>query len=63
MNREPSVCWDQYPSAYHYEESPPRAQLCPVCNGRGTVPVKGNVTSSYEETCHGCDGRGWVTVR
>ncbi len=30
-----------------------QAVLCPVCNGSGKVKKK---------TCHGCDGKGWVSV-
>ena len=30
-----------------------KAQLCPVCQGSGNY--KG-------ASCHGCHGRGWVTV-
>ena len=44
------------------------AQLCPVCKGEGKitrVETYGNLTScraSYQVTCHGCKGTGWVTV-
>jgi hypothetical protein len=30
-----------------------KAQLCPVCNGSGKYDNK---------ECHGCYGKGWVTV-
>ena len=30
-----------------------RAVLCPVCCGKGKVNGK---------LCHGCNGKGWVTV-
>ena len=30
-----------------------RAQLCPVCTGSGKYK---------NERCHGCNGKGWVTV-
>lgn len=46
----------------------PRAQLCPVCNGSGRVtnPEIWDQTRSSKPfptiTCHGCYGRGWVTV-
>jgi len=35
-------------------------EKCPVCYGQGKVlDAIGNPTL---ETCHGCNGRGWVTV-
>lgn len=40
------------------------AEICPVCNGRGYINeygYKGKVADA-EPKCHGCDGRGWVTV-
>jgi len=30
-----------------------KAQICPVCNGSGKYEGK---------ECHGCDGKGWVSV-
>lgn len=33
-----------------------KASLCPVCMGPGQ---KQNI---YESVCHGCDGKGWVSV-
>jgi DnaJ-class molecular chaperone len=38
------------------------AEICPICNGRGTVPNAMDNTSTAEVTCHGCNGKGWVTV-
>lgn len=38
-----------------------KAVLCPVCNGGGTIPTSGTAVAP-EKTCHGCDGKGWVTV-
>jgi hypothetical protein len=37
------------------------AQICPVCNGSGTVlgPLSSNLAPPIV-TCHGCQGRGWV---
>lgn len=32
------------------------AEKCPVCDGYGVVPRE------EERTCHGCKGKGWVTV-
>ena len=38
-----------------------RAQLCPVCGGTGTIaePLS---SGTGDKTCHGCGGKGWVTV-
>ena len=30
------------------------AEICPVCKGKGRID--GN-------TCHGCDGKGWIAIR
>lgn len=41
------------------------AELCPVCKGRGyinEVGFTGKVDPTTETKCHGCDGKGWVTV-
>jgi len=42
------------------------AERCPVCNGRGTLRPEDlgecGYTSSAERQCHGCGGKGWVTV-
>jgi hypothetical protein len=41
-----------------------KAVLCPVCSGKGKVVNDNCSTSqgSYQETCHGCWGKGWVEV-
>lgn len=39
-----------------------QAVLCPVCNGRGKLPPQENFTGYYEIPCHGCGGKGWVSV-
>ena len=43
-----------------------KAQICPVCTGDGKIlkSFKAGITTmkKKEETCHGCGGRGWVTV-
>lgn len=31
------------------------AEKCPVCSGTGK--------SEPDKVCHGCDGKGWVTVK
>jgi hypothetical protein len=35
------------------------AEICPVCNGKGTIEQNG---ATDPKTCHGCNGKGWVTV-
>jgi len=39
------------------------AERCPVCHGSGKI-WKGVGTSStgYEDSCYGCNGKGWVSV-
>ena len=39
------------------------AEKCPVCNGSGKIrTVSGAGTLLYDEPCHGCQGKGWITV-
>ncbi len=41
------------------------AEKCPICFGSGehTPPENPRVTGSEPvRTCHGCGGKGWVTV-
>lgn len=40
------------------------AEVCPVCKGSGKVfSSSSNTTAtSIQETCHGCDGDGWIIV-
>lgn len=43
-----------------------KAEICPVCKGIGKYVEYLNYyinTAPYtEKTCHGCNGRGWVSV-
>ncbi len=44
------------------------AEKCPVCGGLGTLEKHDFIgtTSVYPpsiETCHGCNGLGWITVQ
>jgi len=44
-----------------------KAQICPVCMGKGKYGPRGIIAigkdQGYEEPdCHGCGGKGWVTV-
>lgn len=44
------------------------AEKCPVCGGTGTYvqkyqPAHSTTTITLQRsTCHGCGGKGWVTV-
>lgn len=42
------------------------SEICPVCNGAGKIRQYLDyvcTTNCYSETtCHGCLGKGWVTV-
>jgi DnaJ-class molecular chaperone len=46
-------------------------EICPVCKGSGKVRMfdgylvaedAAHVKGEEEKTCHGCNGKGWVTV-
>ena len=37
-----------------------KAQICPVCNGKGKLNIYDKYT--YDKTCHGCNGKGWIEV-
>ena len=39
------------------------SEKCPVCGGRGQIIDNDFTMTAYARPCHGCDGRGWVTVR
>ncbi len=40
------------------------AEKCPVCKGAGKVSSNNaSTTGPYFGTCHGCGGKGWVTVQ
>jgi len=39
------------------------AEKCPICNGNGTVERDtGTAAGRVNEICHGCGGKGWITV-
>ena len=41
------------------------AEKCPLCNGSGKSIVDISTLKEpkiLEKICHGCDGKGWVTV-
>ena len=41
-----------------------RAEICPVCSGTGVYPKPdpNNKTQAESRTCHGCQGKGWVSI-
>lgn len=39
------------------------AERCPVCHGAGTINKDPYATGIINESCYGCQGRGWVTVQ
>lgn len=45
------------------------AEVCPVCNGSGKYKeysyFREQTTSQnyIEKVCHGCQGKGWISVR
>lgn len=44
------------------------AEICPVCRGTGKYTIYNTYVNSTftpysEQTCHGCGGKGWVTVQ
>jgi len=43
-----------------------KAQTCPVCLGKGKIYDAESFGKTYKDkykTCHGCGGKGWVTVQ
>jgi len=38
------------------------SEICPVCRGNGVVEIDQRTTAGKVKKCHGCYGRGWVTV-
>ena len=41
------------------------AQICPVCNGCGKYTPYNDYKTTLcpvETVCHGCSGKGWITV-
>ncbi len=39
-----------------------QAVKCPVCGGVGCVYGGFETGTMPQQTCHGCDGKGWVEV-
>ncbi len=41
----------------------PKPHKCPVCAGSGSLKmIVGGPPRPEDRNCHGCDGKGWVTV-
>jgi DnaJ-class molecular chaperone len=38
--------------------APPHAEKCPICEGKGMLPD----TEKEVIKCHGCQGKGWITI-
>jgi DnaJ-class molecular chaperone len=38
------------------------SEMCPVCKGISKVRANTTHTLIELETCHGCNGKGWITV-
>jgi DnaJ-class molecular chaperone len=54
-----------YPTCSHSH-----AEVCPICHGTGKITKNfdgnGYIPTGQEtitQFCHGCSGKGWVTVR
>ncbi len=40
------------------------AEVCPVCRGEGAEKTEiREWDSGSTKVCHGCGGKGWITVR
>jgi len=39
-----------------------KADLCPVCNGKGVIYGVAESGAYPTTTCYGCNGKGWVEV-
>lgn len=43
-----------------------KAQICPICMGKGKImDYQGQYVAVSDKyiICHGCGGKGWVTIR
>lgn len=38
------------------------SEKCPVCSGEGIVKKDTEFSGPENKTCHGCNGKGWITV-
>lgn len=38
------------------------AERCPVCGGTGRIVTLPHLTVPVTVQCHGCNGKGWVSV-
>ena len=39
-----------------------QAVTCPICLGCGVEEIKDSKYTYYNKRCHGCEGKGWVSV-
>lgn len=49
---------------FEWPNGSPKPHKCPVCNGDGEYRT-GSLSTTLGpaiKRCHGCDGKGWVTV-
>lgn len=67
-NTGPIFTWEEYDKQFTLDKlrGGPKPHKCPVCDGKGQCynsPSDGPaVLYEIYKTCHGCGGRGWVTV-
>lgn len=53
----------EYPWLNYPPISRSHAEICPICRGSGKVKEETYTTAgAIEKVCHGCGGRGWITV-
>ena len=38
------------------------AEKCPICNGTGNLAKEMYPYEGTRQSCHGCNGKGWVEV-
>ena len=38
------------------------SEICPLCKGKGIIDNYKLLKSRRNDKCHGCDGKGWVSV-
>ena len=40
------------------------SEVCPICHGKGELTTydESSTGNRTTKTCHGCNGKGWITV-